>query len=584
MEKDEDVEKLRGKSSRRSSRIHNSRGSVPVFSADSIAEINSGNENNGNDNGLPDTTVITSNQSIDDAMASNTQKFKNELTPIHSENDENSATENDKDESTNIPKMPPPVGSDKKPKSFEKLASTSAMMDDNALPPRSSNNNNFEPVASQSGYDNDRPTPGTSPKSSSPAKEINTNNNSDTNDSNGNDTTKNQLSSHINNNDSNSNSRNSKNNNKLTTIEDRRARRARSKISQRNSNNLSPIDTSDGKSSKGSHLRDFQDADGTQYTEIEVSILHAGHYFGETSLMDEEELDDDEESVDFTQMTEVEKAKYLNERRMKKKDIISRNAHGKTNSPQQTPQASSNTPGDTTNLDGEGNTQNGQNALGSNAMKTMSSSTSEVGKRRSHKRRKSKKGLLDDDDISKRKKVRYKGSAPTFRCKTNCVVFSIDKSSFEEFFALVPEARPWFNIMLSRYNVEMDTVLLIPKATRYFTLFLESEYAEENIHFYLAVCDFKESFHKAERLDIEEMAQLIGQVFIAATAEQQVNIAGKERKQLLRRIKNKDISVDMFDESQKSIYTLLERDWYVVLLLYIKMLRWITLFFCFFFV
>ena len=102
------------------------------------------------------------------------------------------------------------------------------MMDDNTLTPRSSNNNNFQPVASQSGYDNDRPTPGISHKSCSPAKEMNMNNNSDMNDSNEMQQ-KNQLSSHINNNHNNTNSRNSKNNNKLTIIEDRQARRARSK-------------------------------------------------------------------------------------------------------------------------------------------------------------------------------------------------------------------------------------------------------------------------------------------------------------------------------------------------------------------
>ncbi len=42
-------------------------------------------------------------------------------------------------------------------------------------------------------------------------------------------------------------------------------------------------------------------------------------------------------------------------------------------------------------------------------------------------------------------------------------------------------------IMLNKYSVSLDTVLHIQQAASYFTLFLESEYSEENIHYVLSV-------------------------------------------------------------------------------------------------
>ena len=44
--------------------------------------------------------------------------------------------------------------------------------------------------------------------------------------------------------------------------------------------------------------------------------------------------------------------------------------------------------------------------------------------------------------------------------------------------------------MLSKYNVSIDTMLHIPSAVRHLVLFLEREFAAENIHYVLAVNEF----------------------------------------------------------------------------------------------
>merc|ERR1712130_431579 len=154
----------------------------------------------------------------------------------------------------------------------------------------------------------------------------------------------------------------------------------------------------------------------------------------------------------------------------------------------------------------------------------------------------------------------YRGTSTTFRCITGCVIYSITKKSLDEFFSLVPTARRWFNIMLSKYNVTLDTVLHIPRASRYFVLFLESEYAEENIHYVLSVNEYKNAYNNLSHSNRMEMAQIICNNFISDDGKQQINVSYQQRKLILDRIKANNIDQNIFDVTQKAIYTLLERD------------------------
>eukprot|EP00483_Globobulimina_turgida_P009404 UN09423 len=117
--------------------------------------------------------------------------------------------------------------------------------------------------------------------------------------------------------------------------------------------------------------------------------------------------------------------------------------------------------------------------------------------------------------------------------------------------------------MLSKYNVSLDTVLHIPKAARYFTLFLESEYAQENIHYVLSVNEYKEAFDSLDYDSRVEMANIICNHFISVDGKQQINVSYHQRKLILDKIKiagDENISKNMFDITQKAIYILLERD------------------------
>jgi len=114
--------------------------------------------------------------------------------------------------------------------------------------------------------------------------------------------------------------------------------------------------------------------------------------------------------------------------------------------------------------------------------------------------------------------------------------------------------------MLSKYNVSLDTVLHIPSAARYFTMFLESEYAQENIHYVLSVNEYKEAFPHSDHATRWEMARIIYDHFVAEDGDQMINIDYRQRQYIIDRVENGNVDVHIFDISQQAIYTLLERD------------------------
>eukprot|EP01084_Bolivina_argentea_P047651 87828_1 len=277
---------------------------------------------------------------------------------------------------------------------------------------------------------------------------------------------------------------------------------------------------------KGMKLRDFKSPDGDIiFTEIEVSVLGTGNFFGETSLMEEaEENEDDFEDLPTAATPTVDEieidigaAEPVLVSKPSVLDIINRESTIK------------------------------QDETGAKHAIAPSSS---------YMQQQKKKKIVTEKEANKT----YRGSHTTFRCLSGCVIYSITKQSIDEFFRMVPSARPWFDIMLSKYNVSLDTVLHIPRAARYFTLFLESEYAQENIHYVLSVNEYRDAYDSVDAENQMEMAQIICDHFISDQGSQQINVSYQQRKAILDRIAKKDIDKFIFDSTQKAIYTLLQRD------------------------
>ncbi|XP_005348559.1 regulator of G-protein signaling 1 [Microtus ochrogaster] len=86
--------------------------------------------------------------------------------------------------------------------------------------------------------------------------------------------------------------------------------------------------------------------------------------------------------------------------------------------------------------------------------------------------------------------------------------------------------------------------------------FLKSEFSEENIEFWLACEDYK----KTESDLLSSKAEDIYKAFVCSDAVKQINIDFRTRESTAKKIKSP--TPTSFDEAQKVIYTLMEKDSY----------------------
>nr|XP_042696643.1 regulator of G-protein signaling 1 isoform X2 [Chrysemys picta bellii] len=89
-----------------------------------------------------------------------------------------------------------------------------------------------------------------------------------------------------------------------------------------------------------------------------------------------------------------------------------------------------------------------------------------------------------------------------------------------------------------------------------FREFLKSEFSEENIEFWLACEDYKKT--KSDHL--QDKAEKIYEEFVQIDAAKQINIDYHTRKATAK--KAQDPTFTSFDEAQKTVYVLMERDSY----------------------
>ncbi|KAM3624467.1 uncharacterized protein V6R79_023938 [Siganus canaliculatus] len=98
---------------------------------------------------------------------------------------------------------------------------------------------------------------------------------------------------------------------------------------------------------------------------------------------------------------------------------------------------------------------------------------------------------------------------------------------------------------------DLDTLLNTKSGLQAFRGFLQSEFSEENLQFWLACEDYKGSPSKTK-------ASSICSQFINADAPQEVNLDAETREALLSVVDS--LCADMFDMAQQRIYTLMAKD------------------------
>ncbi|XP_063154479.1 regulator of G-protein signaling 1 [Candoia aspera] len=117
------------------------------------------------------------------------------------------------------------------------------------------------------------------------------------------------------------------------------------------------------------------------------------------------------------------------------------------------------------------------------------------------------------------------------------------------------------DVMLSakeviQWSQSLEKLLANQCGQEAFREFLKSEFSDENIEFWLACEDYK----KTQADCLHDKAEKIYQEFVQSDARKQVNIDFHIRKSVAKEVQ--DPTPSSFDEAQRLVYVLMERDSY----------------------
>ncbi|XP_061550178.1 regulator of G-protein signaling 13-like [Phycodurus eques] len=110
---------------------------------------------------------------------------------------------------------------------------------------------------------------------------------------------------------------------------------------------------------------------------------------------------------------------------------------------------------------------------------------------------------------------------------------------------------------LSQWSHSLEKLIASKYGTKIFQAFLKSEYSDENMEFWL-VCEEYKEIRSSFRM--KSKAKQIFQHYVQAEAPREINIDHKTRELIRRNMKTG--GARCFDEAQRIVYGLMERDSY----------------------
>nr|XP_014343142.1 PREDICTED: regulator of G-protein signaling 4-like [Latimeria chalumnae] len=110
---------------------------------------------------------------------------------------------------------------------------------------------------------------------------------------------------------------------------------------------------------------------------------------------------------------------------------------------------------------------------------------------------------------------------------------------------------------VKKWSNSLENLLSNETALTFFTDFLRSEFSQENIEFWMACEDYKKTKSPAK---LGDKAKKIYEEFISVQAEKEVNLDSSTREETSKNMQ--DPTLSCFDNAQKKIFTLLEKDSY----------------------
>lgn len=165
--------------------------------------------------------------------------------------------------------------------------------------------------------------------------------------------------------------------------------------------------------------------------------------------------------------------------------------------------------------------------------------------------------------------------------KENVVCLEVSRDDFDALFVGEPGALAEIQIKVLGHSSELKHLLNHPLGRKYFAQHSASQFATENIDFWMDVEEMErmgrhtirrsvvqalgEAAEKGEqrkRDKLKERAQQIYGKYVAENAPSQINIKSNVREQVARRIQVDDVDYDLFKTAKAEIYDLMSLDVY----------------------
>lgn len=150
--------------------------------------------------------------------------------------------------------------------------------------------------------------------------------------------------------------------------------------------------------------------------------------------------------------------------------------------------------------------------------------------------------------------VAHSTRAASVVSNTHAILMSVGADVFHKIFDANPQALCEFKLRCLQEKAELKHILAHPTGLSMFNVFLKKELADENIQFWVAVNNFKSDVSNAAAKDLYDK-------YISESAELQVNVPGKMRKQVNKLVAGEAaVGADIFEGCQTEIYKLMVRD------------------------
>jgi len=146
----------------------------------------------------------------------------------------------------------------------------------------------------------------------------------------------------------------------------------------------------------------------------------------------------------------------------------------------------------------------------------------------------------------------------TVTARKKCLFLELSQSDFRNFCVCAPEVLEAFRDKLEDYNIALRYLIHNPVLQEYLMKFMQEEKSSENLQFWIAAKEFRNSDNKDPDAIRSEANEIVDK-HIKEGADLGVNIQGTTRKEIVASLRGQ-INRDVLQKAEEEVLALMTRD------------------------